>query len=71
MTARRLAAEAWGRLFLAGALVFAAAQLLERPLLTAFGFPPNFLEEVLELIAAIYFFFGMLERSRPTREPPG
>ena len=69
--ARRFTVEPWGHLFLVGAVIFGIVQLFERQLNRFPPLPPHFLEESLELVAAIYFFFGMLERSRPTREPPG
>jgi hypothetical protein len=64
--------HAWGRVLLAAVLTFGAAQLFERPLGHVPGFPRYFLEESLELIAAIWFFLATTDRaralSRETRE---
>jgi hypothetical protein len=52
--------HAWGRVLLAGVLTFVAAQIFERPLGRVPGFPRFFLEEALELVAAIWFMLAVM-----------
>lgn len=67
--ARGLMGEPWGHLFLAGVAVFGFAQLFERRMKTLLPLPRNFMEESLEMVAALYFFLGMIERTFFCREP--
>ncbi|MBI4588903.1 MAG: hypothetical protein HY725_08675, partial [Candidatus Rokubacteria bacterium] len=67
--ARRLTAEPWGHLLLAGAAIFGFVQLFERRLNHWLLLPRNFLEESLELVAALYFLLAMVARTFFTQEP--
>jgi hypothetical protein len=54
----------WGRILLAAVVTFGGTQILERPLGRVPGFPRSFLEESLELIAAIWFLVAAIDRRR-------
>jgi hypothetical protein len=61
--------HSWGRILLAAVVTFAGTQILERPLGRVPGFPRSFLEESLELMAAIWFVVAAIDRARAqTRE---
>lgn len=62
--ARRLPAEPWGHLFLAGVVVFGFTEVFERRVDRLFSLPHTFVEECLELVAAICFLLAMVERGR-------
>jgi RND family efflux transporter MFP subunit len=64
---RRLPGEPWGQILLAGAAVAALTEAFEKRLDRLPGFPPNYVEETLELIAAVCFFVALLARPRPAR----
>jgi hypothetical protein len=63
--------HAWGRVLLAAVLTFGVAQLFERPLGHVPGFPRYFLEESLELIAAIWFVLAATDRVRALSRETG
>src|SRR5688572_6824271 len=54
--------EPWGQVFLAGGAVLAFTEIFERQLGYVPGYPRNFLEEGLEVCAAICFFLGLVAR---------
>lgn len=54
--------EPWGQVVLAGSVVLGLTEIFERPLGYVPGFPRNFLEEGLEVCAAICFFLGLVAR---------
>ncbi|MBI1737566.1 MAG: hypothetical protein HYR51_20535 [Candidatus Rokubacteria bacterium] len=56
--------EPWGQVFLAGGVIFAVAELFEKPLARATFAPRYSLEEGLELAAAIAFFLALGARQR-------
>jgi hypothetical protein len=59
--------EAWGQVFASGFVIFALAELFERPLGRVAFVPRNSLEETLELVASVAFFIGALARWRAVR----
>jgi RND family efflux transporter MFP subunit len=61
-TALRALREPWGQVLLAGSIVLVLTEIFERQLGHVPGFPRNFLEEVLEVCAAICFFLGLVAR---------
>jgi hypothetical protein len=61
-------AEPWGRVFVASAVIVALTTLFERQLGRVGGVPHHFLEELLELVAAIGFLVAVAARPRWT--PP-
>jgi RND family efflux transporter MFP subunit len=60
--AMRALREPWGQVFVAGAGVLAFTEIFERQLGYMPGYPRNFLEEGLEVCAAICFFLGLVAR---------
>lgn len=54
--------EPWGQVFAGGAVMFAIAEIFEKPLARATFAPRNSLEESLELAAAIAFFLAVVVR---------
>jgi RND family efflux transporter MFP subunit len=54
--------EPWGQVFLAGGAVLAFTEIFERQLGYVPGYPRNFLEEGLEVCAAVCFFLGLVAR---------
>jgi len=54
--------EPWGQVFVAGAAVLAFTETFERQLGYMPGYPRNFLEEGLEVCAAVCFFLGLVAR---------
>lgn len=56
--------EPWGQIFAGGAVIFAIAEIFEKPLARATFAPRNSLEESLELAAAIAFFLAVVARRR-------
>jgi hypothetical protein len=60
-------AEPWGRVFLAGGLVFAFVETFERELGSAPSLPRYMLEESLELVSAIIFAVAVHAHWRDTR----
>ena len=61
---RRATQESWGRVFLAGAVIFAVTESFEKPLGRIPGLPRYMVEEVLELVAAICFGVALYARAR-------
>ncbi|MBI2527919.1 MAG: hypothetical protein HYV93_18280 [Candidatus Rokubacteria bacterium] len=70
--ARTALSEAWGRLLLTGVTVFGVTELFERRFNRTWAtvLPRNFVEETLELLAALYFLLAMLERESPRDDRP-
>jgi hypothetical protein len=62
--------QVWGRVLLAAVLIFAVAQIFERPLGRVPGLPRYFLEESLELIAGIWFLVAATARLRAEARVP-
>jgi hypothetical protein len=56
--------EPWGQVAALGAGLFVTVEVLEGPLGRVAVFPPYFLEEVLELVAALGIFVGLAARHR-------
>jgi RND family efflux transporter MFP subunit len=54
--------EPWGQVFAAGAAVLGFTEIFERQLGYMPGYPRNFLEEGLEVCAAVCFFLGLAAR---------
>jgi hypothetical protein len=63
----RVLAEPSGRLLLAGLVIFALTETLERPLGRIPGLPRYMVEEVLELIAAIWLCVALSARAGEAR----
>jgi hypothetical protein len=61
---RACLAERWGRVLVASAVILALTTLFERQLGRVRGVPYHFLEELLELVAAIGFFVAVAARPR-------
>src|SRR5687767_14660735 len=66
--ALRALREPWGQVLLAGSIVLVLTEIFERQLGYAPGFPRNFLEEVLEVCAALCFFLGLVARRHAIME---
>jgi hypothetical protein len=62
----RLPVEPWGHLLVPGAAIIGFTQLFEHGLNSLLPLPPYFLEESLELVAALYLFLGTIEFTRFT-----
>jgi hypothetical protein len=60
--ALRALREPWGQVLLAASIVLVLTETFERQLGYVPGFPRNFLEEVLEVCAAVCFFLGLVAR---------
>jgi hypothetical protein len=56
--------EPWGQVFLGGGVIFAIAEIFEKPLARATFAPRYSLEEGLELAAAVAFFLALAARQR-------
>jgi hypothetical protein len=54
--------QPWGQIAACGVLVYVVTQIFERPIDNIPGPPRNFLEEVLEFVAAICIFVGVAAR---------
>jgi hypothetical protein len=61
---RRALTEPWGRVFLAGLLLFGFVETFERPLGRVPGLPRYIVEETLELISAILLGVALVAHSR-------
>jgi hypothetical protein len=61
---RRALGEPWGQVAAAGAALFVAVEIFERPLGSITVLPRYFLEEALELVAALWIFVGLTARGR-------
>jgi hypothetical protein len=70
-TAWRLPGQAWGQILIAGGLTLVVAEVFERRLNRLRYPPPTYVEELLELIAAIGFAIALLARDRAEPPPPG
>lgn len=60
--ALRALREPWGQVVFAGAVVLGFTEIFERQLGYLPGYPRNFLEEGLEVCAAVCFFLGLVAR---------
>jgi hypothetical protein len=70
-TAWRLPGQAWGQILIAGGLTLVVAEVFERRLNRLRYPPPTYIEELLELIAAIAFAIALLARDGAEPPPPG
>jgi hypothetical protein len=64
---RRAVGESWGRVLLAGLVIFGLTEAFERPLGRIPGFPRYIIEEAFELIAAIFLSVALYAHARAIR----
>jgi hypothetical protein len=67
----QLRRRAWGQILIASGLCLVVAEVFERPLNRLRYPPPTYVEEVLELIAAIGFAIALLARTDADPPSPG
>jgi hypothetical protein len=69
-TALRLPTQAWGQVLIGSGVCLVVAEVFERRLNRLRYPPPTYVEEILELIAAIGFAIALLARARQDPPPP-